>query len=103
MFKAVGTSGQISLGKKFAGQLFDVQFLDTGVVQMLPVSVVPRLASISGNRRLKRSSDSHTDSNREQWEQENAHAIAAFNQRIEQMGSPAMRLHAWRESKHGAI
>ncbi|TAG27548.1 MAG: hypothetical protein EAZ37_05165 [Burkholderiales bacterium] len=47
MLKEVGTSGQISLGKKFAGQLFDVQFLDTGAVQMLPVRVVPAMASAS--------------------------------------------------------
>ena len=47
MLKEVGASGQISLGKRFAGQLFDVQFLDTGAVQMMPVRVVPAMVPLS--------------------------------------------------------
>ncbi len=47
MLKEVGASGQISLGKRFAGQLFDVQFLETGAVQMMPVRVVPAIAPLS--------------------------------------------------------
>ncbi len=41
MLKEVGASGQISLGKKFAGQLFDMVFYPDGRVELVPVKVVP--------------------------------------------------------------
>ena len=41
MLKEVGASGQISLGKKFAGQLFDVVFYPDGRVEMVPMKAVP--------------------------------------------------------------
>ena len=103
MHKEVGSSGQISLGKKFAGQLFDVQYLETGAVHMLPVRVIPDVTPINAERRFSRLPQPLGANTREQWEQDNAPAIAAFNLRMEQMGSPAQRLHAWRESKHGAV
>lgn len=40
MLKTVGTSGQISLGKKYAGQHFEIQFADNGAVTLLPVHMV---------------------------------------------------------------
>ena len=40
LLKRVGASGQISLGKKYAGQLFDVVFYPDGWVEMAPVKVV---------------------------------------------------------------
>lgn len=103
MLKEVGSSGQISLGKKFAGQLFDVQYLETGAVHMLPVRVIPDVTPLHVQKRFARLPQSLHTGTREQWEQDNAQAIEAFNLRIEQIGSPAQRLHAWRESKHGAV
>ena len=41
MLKEVGASGQISLGKKYAGQLFDVVFYPDGRVEMVPMKAVP--------------------------------------------------------------
>lgn len=41
MLKEVGASGQISLGKKYAGQLFDMQIAADGAVTLTPVKVVP--------------------------------------------------------------
>ena len=41
MLKEVGTSGQISLGKKYAGQLFDVVFYPDGRVELVPMKAVP--------------------------------------------------------------
>ena len=41
MLKEVGTSGQISLGKKYAGQLFDVVFAPDGRVELVPMKAVP--------------------------------------------------------------
>jgi hypothetical protein len=49
MLKEVGASGQISLGKKFAGRLFDVVFYPDGRVEMVPVKVVPTVQS-AGSR-----------------------------------------------------
>ncbi len=41
MLKEVGASGQISLGKKYAGQLFDLQTMADGRIVLQPVRVVP--------------------------------------------------------------
>ncbi len=41
MLKEVGASGQISLGKKYAGQLFDMVFYPDGRVELVPMKVVP--------------------------------------------------------------
>lgn len=41
MLKEVGASGQISLGKKYAGQLFDLQTMEDGRIVLQPVRVVP--------------------------------------------------------------
>ncbi len=41
MLKEVGASGQISLGKKYAGRLFDVVFYPDGRVEMVPMKAVP--------------------------------------------------------------
>ena len=45
MLKEVGTSGQISLGKKFAGRLFDVVFCPDGRVELVPMKAVPTVQS----------------------------------------------------------
>ena len=42
MLKEVGASGQISLGKKFAGRLFDVIVHADDRVEMLPMKAVPQ-------------------------------------------------------------
>lgn len=41
MLKEVGTSGQISLGKKYAGRLFDVVTHPDGRIELLPMKAVP--------------------------------------------------------------
>ena len=40
MLKTVGSSGQISLGKRFAGQHFSVEFAESGAVTLRPVKIV---------------------------------------------------------------
>ena len=44
MLKEVGASGQISLGKKYAGQLFDVVFAPDGRVELVPMKAVPTVS-----------------------------------------------------------
>ena len=44
MLKAVGTSGQISLGKKYAGQYFEMAEQADGSIVMIPMKVIPASA-----------------------------------------------------------
>jgi hypothetical protein len=39
--KMVGTSGQLSLGKKYAGQYYEVTSLPDGAIVLRPMKVVP--------------------------------------------------------------
>ena len=120
MLKEVGTSGQISLGKKYAGQLFDLRFHDDGRVEMLPMKAVPD-TSASGvataeaipargdgwltPERLAARKAAYARSPEEiaragaQWELENKDAIAAMNARVAKIGSMARRIHEWRQEK----
>ena len=41
MLKMVGTSGQISLGKKYAGKYFEVREQEDGAIVMTPMRVIP--------------------------------------------------------------
>lgn len=41
MVKMVGTSGQLSLGKKYAGQYYELQHLPDGAIVLRPMKVVP--------------------------------------------------------------
>jgi hypothetical protein len=40
--KRVGRSGQISLGKRFAGQYFREEKRDDGVILLVPIAVLPK-------------------------------------------------------------
>ena len=115
MLKEVGASGQISLGKKYAGQLFDMQFSPDGRVQLTPVKVVPaveetRVADASANgglapERLARRmalaarTPAQKEAARARWEKENKDALEAMNQRMAKIGSMAARLHELRKGK----
>ncbi len=95
MLKEVGTSGQISLGKKFAGQLFDVQFLDTGAVQMLPVRIVPAMTSAGQEQQTNTASAPQDD----QWHLKHAKQIAAYNAWAEQRPTFSESVRLWREAE----
>ena len=122
MLKEVGASGQISLGKKYAGQLFEVQTAPDGTITLMPVKVVPApltaqeeparyaATSTSGDgwltpERLARRaaaaarSPAEMEAARNQWEEENKEAIVAMNQRMAKIGSMARRIHEWRKAK----
>ncbi len=122
MLKEVGASGQISLGKKYAGQLFEVQTAADGTITLMPVKVVPApltaqeepahyaATATSGDgwltpERLARRaaaaarSPAEMEAARNQWEEENKEAIEAMNQRMAKIGSMARRIHEWRKAK----
>ncbi len=124
MLKEVGASGQISLGKKYAGQLFDLTLQEDGSIVMRPVRVVPLVPSVqehpaaykvnSGDQtgdgwltseRLARRTaaaartPAEVETARKQWEEENKTAIEAFNTRMRKIGSMGRRVHEWRKAK----
>lgn len=41
MLKMVGSSGQLSLGKKYAGKYFEVTEREDGIIVMIPMRVIP--------------------------------------------------------------
>src|SRR3990167_8808171 len=121
MLKEVGASGQISLGKKYAGQLFEVQTTPDGTITLMPVKVVPATltaheeparyaaTSTSGDgwltpeRLARRSaaaarSPAEMEAARTRCEEENKEAIEAMNQRMAKIGSMARRIHEWRKA-----
>jgi post-segregation antitoxin (ccd killing protein) len=128
MLKEVGASGQISLGKKYAGQLFEVAIQADGSILMQPVKVVPMVQSVAPvaltaleerapytvtpaptvfddraarmARRAKGAARSpeQAAAAHAHWEEENKDAIAAFNERAKKIGSMGRRIHEWRQA-----
>ena len=97
MLKEVGASGQISLGKRFAGQLFEVTFHGDGRVELLPMQAVPARRSVA-------SSDVPAPDcwvppggyhGCNAWALENRLALEAYAQRIEQDGTAAEQLQGF--------
>jgi hypothetical protein len=41
MLKSVGASGQLSLGKKYAGQYFNLEVIEGGALLLKPMKVIP--------------------------------------------------------------
>lgn len=118
MLKEVGASGQISLGKKYAGQLFDMQFLQDGTVQLTPVKVVPvvqeELAAYSAGdggltpERLaqRKAAAARTPAQPEpgpqatkEWAESHAAEIEQYNAWASQREPYSQRVRRWRE--HG--
>ncbi len=97
MLKEVGASGQISLGKRFAGQLFEVTFHSDGRVEMLPMRAVPVRRAVAGSEVPAPDAwlppGGYTACNA--WALENRPALEAYAQRIEQDGTAAEQLQAF--------
>jgi Post-segregation antitoxin CcdA len=92
MLKEVGASGQISLGKKFAGQLFDVRFLETGEVQMKPVRIVSAMPAVGTKPATLQAEDA-------QWLEANAQRIAAYNAWAETRPTFSESVREWRDAQ----
>lgn len=98
MLKEVGASGQISLGKKYAGQLFDLQTADDGSIVMRPVKVVPATATatVQETQAPYRVTPAAQQSNRE-WAETHAQDIALYNAWASQSEPYSQRVRRWRE------
>ena len=86
MLKEVGASGQISLGKRYAGQLFEVSTEPDNTIVLRPVKVVPASAVVQNPQP---SSD---------WAQDHEADIALYNAWAEQREPYAQRVRRWRET-----
>jgi hypothetical protein len=91
MLKEVGTSGQISLGKKFAGQLFDLAVHEDGSIVMKPVKVVP------AKPEPEPASTSASTTTRE-WANAHASDIEQYNAWASKREPYSQRVRRWRES-----
>ena len=104
MLKEVGASGQISLGKKYAGKLFDLQTQEDGSIVMRPVKVVPVAPTTTESNRPNQS-QSISD-----WAQAHEGDIAQYNAWASQAEPYSQRVRRWREQEvtkpeptHGAV
>ena len=127
MLKEVGASGQISLGKKYAGRLFDAVFYPDGRVELVPMKAVPAVQDVTAltarpgvqeeagayrvgdgwltperlaarKAALERSPE-EIERLAVQWEADNQGAIDAYNRRIEREGSMGWRIYEWRKKQ----
>lgn len=97
MLKEVGASGQISLGKRFAGQLFEVRFHRDGRVEMSPMKAVPVRQSagsddvVAADAGLPPGGYGACNA----WALENRPALDAYAQRVAKEGTAAEQLQAF--------
>ena len=97
MLKEVGASGQIFLGKRLAGQLFDVVFYPSWRIELLPVRAVASAVSvpppigIASNCWLPPGGDKGFT----QWALDNRAALEAYARGIEQNGTLAEQLQGF--------
>ena len=96
MLKEVGTSGQISLGKKYAGQLFDLQTTADGHIVLRPVQVVPVAPLVQEAQATYQLSQSTQQSNHA-WAQAHAGDIDQYNAWASQNEPYAQRVRRWRD------
>ncbi len=97
MLKEVGASGQISLGKKFAGRLFDVIVHPDERFELIPMKAVP--ANRVPEARPVVTADGWLPPGGyeqcSQWALENSAAFEAYTQRIAQVGTATEQLQQY--------
>jgi hypothetical protein len=105
MLKEVGASGQISLGKKFAGQLYDAVFHQDGRVELLPMKVVPALPQVREDvaayavKEPERTAAATSTAENQQWVADHAAEIAQYNAWASTREPYAQRVRRWRQSQ----
>jgi len=102
MLKEVGASGQISLGKKYAGQLFEVSLQPDASIVLRPVQVVPMVPSeqesqVSYGKQRKPAADAIRE-----WSDAHRDEIAQYNEWSAQREPYSHRVQRWREESAAA-
>ena len=104
MLKEVGASGQISLGKKFSGQLFDVVIRPDGTVVMSPVKVVPATLTLFETGAPEPISNQPAEvaeplQSTSEWALANVTHIDAYNAWASTREPYSQRVRQWREQE----
>lgn len=100
MLKEVGASGQISLGKKYAGQLFEVDIQPDGSIIMRPMKVVPAShAAQESTAAYGQTPPPETPARQaaQEWAQANSVQIEQYNAWATQREPYSQRVRRWRE------
>jgi hypothetical protein len=99
MLKEVGASGQISLGKKYAGQLFDMQIGADGSVKLTPVQVVPMKTVAQEEHATYKvnGADAARAGTTQEWANAHVDDIAKYNEWATQREPYSQRVRAWRK------
>ena len=102
MLKEVGASGQISLGKKFAGRLFDVVFHEDERFELFPMKVVPQGRPAPASLqpvKLVNAPDGWVPpggyTQCSQWALDNREALTVYAQQVEEEGTAAEQLEKY--------
>ena len=93
MLKEVGASGQILLGKKYAGQLFDMQIGADLAVTLRPVRVVPVTNGAPQGH------PSYAAAAIPDWTEMHSEPIAQYNAWASQREPYSQRVRHWREAQ----
>lgn len=105
MLKEVGASGQISLGKKYAGQLFEVTVQPDGNIVMKPVKVVP-VSTTARETQAPYGPPAQTaaaaPATRE-WAEASAGRIEQYNAWAAQREPYSQRVRRWRDAGQDAV
>ena len=101
MLKAVGASGRVSLGKRFAGQWFELICHPDGRVELLPKQIAPVLPG--AERSEEQASDEWLPpggySKCNEWALRNRSALEAYARRIDSDGTAAEQLQIYMASQ----
>ncbi len=97
VLKEVGASGQISLGKRYAGQLFEVQTAPDGTITLMPVKVVPAPITAQEEPTRYAAAAGTADARRiHEWSSQHATEIDQYNAWAEQREPYSQRVRRWR-------
>jgi hypothetical protein len=102
MLKEVGASGQISLGKKYAGQLFEVSLLPDASIVLRPVQVVPMVPSVQESQSPYGQQIKPTAQAISEWSQAHQTEIEQYNAWAAQREPYSQRVRRWREESMAA-
>ncbi len=95
MLKEVGASGQISLGKKYAGRLFEMELQPDGSILMRPVKVVPDVPTALEPVAAYLKTQAVRQSTSE-WAERHAAEIEQYNAWASQREPYSQRVRRWR-------
>lgn len=102
MMKQVGTSGQIALGKRYAGRLFAMKAHPDGRIELVPM----RVAVDDGVADAQPGTDDWVPpggyEHANTWAAANRAALEEYDRRLQAHGTAAEQLQTWLHDPSGA-